>query len=131
MKRIVAAGYGVKDIMTSDDGMFILKEETGTGRNDTQYTRLRVDSTGMADDFVVQVRLYSTNGDFDAGVPFSYQYYTDKTEVAHGMRRSMETLDDTEDYIYVLECALKFARKVNQYIRQHKEWDANYKVAKG
>ena len=128
MKRIVGSADS-EAIMTSDDGMFTLIRYTSVGRNNVEYEALRVESAGRANDFVVEIRLSSTPGKFDEGEYFQYKYYTDKTNIAHGMAGHIEYLSETEDYIYVLECALDFARKVNQYIRRHKEWCANVKTA--
>lgn len=98
------------------EGDFTLCKENGIGMSDTPWECLIVMSSDVAEKHVVEVRLDSVgNPPFD-GTPVKYRYDPKRTEVAHGMRTRTDTLADTEEYIKVLEAALAFAKRVNQYI---------------
>lgn len=100
-------------LLKSSDGMFELVKIEGVGMNNTPYTALAVKSSGLAEKHVVEIRLSSDFPDFN-GDPVKYSYYG--VEVAHGMRSVMDTLEDTQEYIDVLQSALSFAYKVEDYI---------------
>lgn len=100
-------------LLKSSDGMFELVKVEGTGMNNTPYTALTVRSSGLAEKYVVEIRLQSTWQDF-TGDPVKYSYYG--VEVAHGMRSVADTLEETQEYIDVLQSALSFAYKVEDYI---------------
>lgn len=73
---------------------------------------------------VVEIRLNSMGTsphytDFN-GEPVTFQY--SDAYVAHGMRSKMDTLDDTEEYIDVLEDAVDFARRVNEWLYRSPEY---------
>lgn len=98
------------------EGDFTLCKEDGIGMSDTPWEGLKVKSSDAAEKHVVEVRLYRVgNPPFD-GTPVKYRYDPERTEIAHGMRMCADTFADTEEYIKVLEAALAFAKRVNQYI---------------
>lgn len=113
MKRYIKASSSRQPLLVSDDGMFELYETSGVGVEDTPWKGLVVKSNGLADKHVVQVRLKSNFPEYN-GQPVTYKYLG--TEVAHGMRNSMDTLDETAEYIEVLESALKFAHEVEDWL---------------
>ena len=77
---------------------------------------LIVKSSDAAEKHVVEVRLcIAGNPPFD-GTPVKHRYNPERTEISHGMRMRTDTFADTEEYIKVLEAALVFAKRVNQYI---------------
>lgn len=111
MKRLVRAASG--KVLFSDP-YFSLVEDSGIGINNTPWEGLYVISKGPAEKHVVEIRL-KTKGfpDFN-GEPVTYQY--SDVEVAHGMRSTSDTLEDTEEYIEVLEDAVAFAKKIKKYL---------------
>lgn len=101
-------------------GDFSLVKESGTGRNNVEWSGLKVISEGNADKHVVEVRLWSDNvPQFDKS-PVVYKY--SKVYVAHGMRSATDTLAETKEYIDVLTDALEFAKRVEKYINNNEEW---------
>lgn len=102
---------------------FALVEVHGVGTEDTPYTKLEVESKGKAEKHVVGISLNSDWQDFD-GKPIQYRYYTDGTYVNHGMRMKADTLDETLEYVAVLKDAVDFAKRVNEWILAHSEWQA-------
>ena len=101
-------------LLTSRTGMFELYEVNGVGKNDTPYHGLKVISSGLADKHVVQIRL-KTKGWYDfEGDPVEYSYKG--VEVAHGMRSVVDTLEDTREYIGVMEEAYEFALEVDEFL---------------
>ena len=58
-------------IMSSSDGNFTLYKVTGVGKQDTPYESLKVVSEGLADKYVVEIRLDSNFQNFN-GVPVHY-----------------------------------------------------------
>lgn len=111
---VMAAQDG--EVLRSDDGLFTLVKESSVGIRNTPWTGLRVKSSKAAERFVVEVRLMSTGGKFD-GTPVEYKYYN--AYVSHGMSGQHENLEDTEEYIKVLQSAVKFARECEQWIEDN------------
>ena len=109
-------------IMTSRDGNFSLRSYESIGVKDTPYTALECISHDLAYKHVVEIRLNSIFQNYD-GTPIHHKYRD--CYVSHGIRSSKDTLEDTEDYIAVLEEAVDFARKINCYLRTNKEWRAD------
>lgn len=106
-------------LLKSSDGMFELVKVEGVGMNNTPYTALKVKSSGLAEKHVVEIRLFSNFPDFN-GDPVKYSYRG--VEVSHGMRSRVDTLEETQEYIDVLQSALSFAYKVEDYIADN-GWD--------
>ena len=102
---------------------FSLCEVHGVGVEDTPYTRLVVESKGLAKKHVVAIALDSDFPDFN-GKPVQYRYCADGTYVNHGMRMKIDTLDETLEYADVLKDAVKFVKRVNKWIAAHSEWQA-------
>lgn len=98
------------------EGDFALCKEDGIGMNDTPWEGLKVKSSDNAEKHVVEVKLYTADHSIYDGTPIKHRYDPEKTEISHGMRMSRDTFSDTEEYIKVLENALSFAKRVNQYI---------------
>lgn len=117
MKRVIKASEGE---VIFEDPWFSFQRVSGIGMNDTPYKDLRVKSKGLADKHVVEIRLSrpTSTPAFD-GTPGEYTYRT--AYIAHGMRGVSDSLEDTEEYIEVLEDAVAFARKVIRWLRTHNE----------
>lgn len=96
--------------------LFELVIVDGIGVENTPYTMLEVLTEGLARKHVVEIRLNSSWEDF-IGAPVKYSY--SGSYVAHGMRGTMDTLDDTLEYIEVLKQAVRFAKQVNRYIKKN------------
>lgn len=114
MKRVIRAAKATESIMQSRTGMFELVREEGIGMNDTPWKGLEVRSYGPAEKHVVQIRLERANHPDFNGEPVEYQYRD--AEVAHGMRMQKDTLEDTREYIEVLEEAVDFAEDINDLL---------------
>ena len=100
--------------MQSKTGMFELVREEGIGMSNTPWKGLTVKSYGPADKHVVEVRLVPKNHPDFNGEPVEYQY--SEAEVSHGMRGVRDTLEDTYEYIGVLEEAVDFAEDINDLL---------------
>lgn len=118
MKRVLRAST---NNVIFEDEYFELRKDSGVGMNDTKWEGLKVVSKGAAVDYVVQIRLASKNADFD-GTPVKYEYFDSPATVVHGMSLRNETLEDTEEYISILEDAVDFAYRVNDWIRQNPDY---------
>ena len=119
MKRMIRASVG-NEIIFQDEN-FIFKRTRGVGMNNTPWTGLAVVSIGAAEKHVVEVRLKSMSRDTFDGKPVEFKYYDDGAYVVHGTRMDWDSLDDTIEYIHVLEDAVDFARKVNQWLQENPE----------
>ena len=97
------------------EGPFTLVKKQGVGMNNTPWEGLEVKSSDAADKHVVEIRLEPNWPKFE-GQPVKYSYNPEKTNIAHGMRMSADTLADTQEYIEVLQAALSFVKRVNDYI---------------
>lgn len=100
---------------------FKFYETGGVGIEDTPYTRLEVESKGLAKKHVVEICLFSDCPGFN-GKPVQYRYNPNETDIRHGMRMKRDTLDETLEYIEVLKDAVEFAKHVNAWINAHPEW---------
>lgn len=98
------------------EGDFTLCREEGVGVNDTPWEGLKVKSSDAAEKHVVEVRLSSVGWPQFDGTPIKHRYDPEGTEISHGMRMSRDSFADTEEYISVLQAALAFAKRVNDYI---------------
>lgn len=111
MKRVIRAN--TYDVIFENDN-FVFRKDGGVGMNDTPWSGLRVDSRGLADKHVVHIRLNTTGRPNFNGEPVTYRY-SDAT-VSHGMRTAADTLEDTVEYISVLEDAVDFAKRINEWL---------------
>ena len=121
MKRVINTSISPYEVIAeSVDGMFTLVRRNDIGINDTPWEGMEVLNNGLAKKHVVDVVLRSKNSpDFD-GQPVRYEY--EDAYVSHGMRGAIDTLEETNEYIEVLESALNFAEETNEYITQ---WNNN------
>jgi len=117
MKKYIksSSGYNKVEIMSSEDGLYTLYEEEGVGRNDTRYTGLIVESFGTAYDNVIEIRPIAKNSPEFNGGKVKYEY--SGCYISHGMNGHTDTLEETEQYISDLQSAVKFAKRINNYIR--------------
>lgn len=103
-------------IMKSDDGLFEFVKRSGTkkGEDDEEIPWVHFDvySKGAAEKHVVRIALSVYGSNYD-------DPWYDYVEVSHGMRMRRDTFEDTEEYIKVLTSALKFARQIEQYLRDN------------
>ena len=98
--------------------LFELVIITGIGTKNTPYTELEVLTKGLARKHAVDVRLEDSSPlEKFNGTPVKYSY--SGSYVAHGMRDTSDTLDDTLEYIEVLKQAVRFAKQVNRYIKKN------------
>lgn len=119
MIKIINESGSSNSLLKSSDGMFELVKVEGVGMNNTPWTGLRVKSSGLAEKHIVEIRLHSNYPDFN-GDPVKYSYRG--VDVAHGMRSRVDTLEETQEYIDVLQSALSFAYKVEDYVADN-GWD--------
>lgn len=113
MKRVIRAAADANPVIFEDE-MFTFCKESGIGVEDTPWEGLTVKSKGLAKKHVVEIRLnVKGNPAFD-GEPVKFQYKD--CYIAHGMRSASDTLDETAEYIDVLENAIDFAERVNDWI---------------
>ena len=120
MKKIIKGGTNVRETIFEDE-YFDFVETHGIGVNDTPWSGLAVVSKGLAVKHVVEIRLNSKGMPEYNGDPIEYEYKD--AYVTHGMRATMDTLEETEEYIEVLEDAVDFARRVNEYL--YRNYDIN------
>lgn len=114
MKRMITAGTSAP-LMRSSDGLFELREESGIGTKNTPWTGLYVKSFGAAEKHVVEIRLERKGWQDYNGEPVRQKYRG--VSVSHGMRSVSDTLDDTAEYIDVLESALDFAYEIEDFVK--------------
>lgn len=112
MKRFIVSASNSNAIFS--DPNFELVYRSGVGMQDTPWKGLEVISKGLAKKHAVEIRLDTKGWNDFNGEPFNYDY-TGAT-VAHGMRMQRDTLDDTREYIAVLEDAVAFAEKINDWL---------------
>ena len=115
LSRILKESIVDRPILSSDS--FELVKASGIGTHETPWTGLKVISKGLAKKHAVEIKL-NTGRDkwyiFD-GTPIDFKY-TD-AYVSHGMRMKTDTLDETREYIAVLDEAVNFAERVNAYLK--------------
>lgn len=120
MRKVIKGGTNVRETIFEDENFDFVRTH-GIGRNDTPWTGLAVVTKEgtPAKKHVVEIRLnYKGDPEFD-GTPVEYKY--SGCQVAHGMRSQIDTLDDTAEYIEVLEDALDFAYRVNDWLFHNDE----------
>jgi len=109
----------IETIKVSGEGNFRLCKRDGIGMNNTPFEELFVRSEGLADKYVVEIRLDSDYKPFN-GQPIK-QTYTN-VYIAHGMRSVNESLAETSEYVDVLKEAIDFAYEVKNFIESSEEW---------
>lgn len=114
MKRFIRAA--ASDDIIFEDSMFIFKSDSGIGMNDTPWDGLAVVTKrdSLASKHVVEIRLITKGWHDFNGEPVHYTY--SGCNVSHGMRGTVDTLEDTAEYIEVLEDALEFAYRVDDWL---------------
>ena len=91
---------------------------SGVGINDTPYKALDVASIGDADKYVVDVRLNSNMPVF-TGEPVRYKYKD--AVVSYGLSSRQYTLEDTKNLISILQDAIEFAERINDWLSENPE----------
>ena len=119
MKKYIVASSR-EPLLTSANGNFILVKDGGVGVSNTPWDGLKVISEGVAEKHVVEIRLKVAGAPAFNGEPVEYVYRG--AEIAHGMRMSSDTLDDTIEYIGVLEEAVDFVPKIIAYMKINGYW---------
>ena len=120
MKRYVKASTGGA-ILTSVDGNFSLVQESGIGMQDTPWTGYKVKRSKLADTYVVDVRIDNRWSDFN-GEPVEYE--PRRCEVSYGMRMAHNTVSDIRQFIALLEEAISFKQKLDDYFSsQYDDYD--------
>ena len=97
-----------------EDEYFDFIEVSGIGMNDTPWSGLEVKSKGLADKYVIGIQLQSSNWPKFKGEPVQWTYKN--AYVNQGMRSATNTLDETREVIKVLEDAVDFAERINEYL---------------
>lgn len=110
-------------LLISSNGNFILVNSSGVGINDTPWNGLEVISRKNARKHVVEIRLDSNFPKFE-GDPVHFKYWPDSVSVTHGNRMTRDTLQDTKEYILVLQEAIDFSKMVSDFIKNNDEWNA-------
>lgn len=120
MKKVVRGGSNVRETIFEDENFDFVRTH-GVGVENTPWTGLAVVTKpgSLAKKHVVEIRLNSIGSPDFNGEPVDYKY--SDTYVAHGMRNEIDTLDDTAEYIGVLEDALDFAERVNVWLYKNNE----------
>lgn len=113
MKRMIRANARSHDVIFEDEYFEFIRTQ-GIGIDNTPWTGLAVLSKGLADKHVVEIRLNRKGFPDMDGNPVEYKYTN--SYIAHGMRSSSDTLEETEEYIDVLEDAVDFARKIDSWL---------------
>lgn len=105
-KRIVA---GTSDVLLSSE-MFDLVKRTGVGGQDTPYTMYEVSSKGLADDYVVEIRL-RTDYPYLDGEPV--EFTVRESYIRWGI--SSNSGKDVDEFIKVLQAAKEFKAEIDKY----------------
>ena len=119
MKRYVKAATS-KELIVSADGNFYLAENSGIGVKNTPWSGLEVVSEGLAKKHVVEIRLSEAGYPRFEGHPIEFMYKG--AYIAHGMRSVVDTLEDTAEYIGVLQEALEFVPEIIAYMKTNGYW---------
>lgn len=119
MKKYIKSAIIPESGTIFEDEYFVFTKTAGRGINNTPWTGLKVVSRSLAEKHVVYIRLDAINNPRFEGQPVEYEYRN--AHVSHGMRSSEDTLDETEEYIAVLEDAVDFAKRVNTWLFENYE----------
>ena len=102
------------------EGNFAFVKKSGIGAHDTPWEGLEVISSGNAEKHVVTIQLDSLLFPRFNGKPVRYTY--NGVYVKHGNRGVSDTLNDTIEYIEVLQEAVRFSKKVIDWLNQNPQW---------
>ena len=118
---------GMNSVIFEDEN-FIFGQESGIGREDTPWTGLRVRTKegSPAYKHVIEIRLNDKGWHDFNGEPVNYSY--SDCYVAHGVRGTSDTLDDTKEYIETLSDAVDFAERVNDWLFHNQDVNASTSI---
>ena len=108
-----------KEVIFSE-GDFTFVKTSGVGLKETPWEGLEVISSGKAEKYKVSIQLDSLLLPRFDGRPVNYTY--NKVYVDHGVRDTYDTFVETKEYIEVLQKALIFAIKINNWLNQNPKW---------
>lgn len=97
-----------------EDEYFEFVRTEGIGINDTPWKALEVISKPLAYKHVIEIRLVPINDMEYNGTPIVQTY--NGAYIARGMRSCKDTLDDTKEYIKVLQDAVEFTETINKWL---------------
>lgn len=103
-----------------EDEYFEFVRTEGIGISNTPWSGLAVITKrgSIAEKHAVEIRLNNSNNPDYNGEPVEYTYRD--CYIAHGMRSTMDSLDDTRECIDVLEDAVDFAEAINKWLLTNK-----------
>lgn len=113
-RRIIASStqsppeVGTEVLLSSE--MFDLVERKGIGRNNTPYTLKEVKSKGLAEKWIVEIRLSQKGFQQFEGTPVDYQY--NGCYINYGLRGRIDTHID--EFIQVLQAAQDFKSQIDK-----------------
>lgn len=108
----------VETLMTSSNGNFSLVKFRRTEEGPLCLT---VRQSDFAKDYVIDISLDTPLSHFNISAEDLEHTFYNKVYVNQGMNMRADTFTDTENKIALLQEALDFARKVNDYIL-NSEW---------
>ena len=82
------------------------------------YKELTIITDGLARKHVVEVRLDYVYFNMEGRDKQKYN----NVYISHGMRMQSDTLAETQEYIEVLQQALEFAKRTEEYCRENGWW---------
>lgn len=112
-RRIIASStqsppeVGTEVLLSSE--MFDLVERKGIGRNNTPYTLKEVKSKGLAEKWIVEIRLNQKGFPPFEGTSVEYQY--NGCYINYGLRGRIDT--HIEEFIQVLQAAQDFKSQID------------------
>ena len=107
-----------------EDELFNFVVDEGIGIKNTPWRGLKVISKGLSKKHLVEIRLNQSNSlDFD-GEPVFYTY--SDCYISYGLRMQSDTLEETADFISVLEDAIDFANHVNRWLVNYRGGEVLY-----
>lgn len=103
-----------------EDEYFKFVRTEGIGINNTPWSGLAVITKqgSAAEKHVVEIRLNNSNNPNYYGELVEYTYRD--CYIAHGIRSTIDSLDDTREYIDVLKDAVDFAEDINKWLFTNK-----------
>lgn len=123
MKRMIRASKSDRKVIF-EDKLFSFVVDEGIGVNNTPWRGLKVVSKGLAKKHIVEIRLNLSNSpDFD-GEPVFYTY--SDCYISYGLRMQSDTLEETADFINVLEDAIDFANHINRWLISYRGGEILY-----
>lgn len=114
LSRILKESSADRPILSSEN--FELVKKSGVGMNRTPWTGLEVVSKGLAKKHVIKIELNTDMPPAFDGEPVEFKYT--EAYVTHGMRmHGHDTLEETREFIAVLDEAVDFAERINEYLK--------------